>query len=822
MDQTAMIYQKFIFHRDLSSVFALPVISAGLLLFCFLLAGCRTPPEQKKADHLAKGNQYLKEKKLNEARLEFRSALLLDKKFGDAWFGLGEAALQLNNVKEAFDSFAAAVEADPNNLEARVRLGNIYLQYVRGGETSTKEAENLAKIILQKNPNHIEGHILMASVRTSQKRWDDARAELDRAIALDPKRSESLLSLARFFEQRAKIATSMDEINRFNAEADRVFRQAIETSPNSALARLAISDFYFSVGRKNDAEAELKKAFDLDSKDKLVLAAMQRFYENLNRFDEAEKYGALLAEFDPDKNNGRAQLIDLHARAGKLDQAIQEYEQLTQTSPKFLRAYARLAELLIAKGDAVKAESVISKALTINKQDTDCLLMRGRLHLLNGRFREAEADLAQVLKQEPSMPAALYFMADTHLQNNEPEKARQNIADLLRYYPSSPTGMLMLARIHLSQGKADEAIKTADELINGVAYLRSNENALQASRLPVEMLPDLESKAFTTRGVARIQLRDLNGAQADLDKAAAIDQRSTEPNTNLSALYMLKNDLGRAQAEAEKALAKAPDNSQVIQTALKVYTQKKDFVTAHSLVDKQLASQPDNAVLMDMKAQVYAFQEDKTNYEKMLQQIIQKKPEYLNAYFELSAYYHSQNKTNEAIAQLQEVIKRRPGNSMQMAQAYVLSGMLEEARGRYDEAAKNYELSLGYDKRSGSAAIASNNLAWLTVERIRNGNLDKAAELAKSAIAITPEPSFYDTLGWIFYKKGLHGVAIEQYNKALDKNPKNPIYHLHMARARRENGDLAKARESFKTALELGGEKFSEAKKAREELAALN
>ena len=47
-------------------------------------------------------------------------------------------------------------------------------------QMAAKEAERLAKEVLQKDPNHIEGHILLASVRTSQKRWDEARAVIER------------------------------------------------------------------------------------------------------------------------------------------------------------------------------------------------------------------------------------------------------------------------------------------------------------------------------------------------------------------------------------------------------------------------------------------------------------------------------------------------------------------------------------------------------------------------------------------------------------------------------------------------------------------
>jgi tetratricopeptide (TPR) repeat protein len=816
---------KMIPHKPVSSAFELRRLSVALFMFCCLglVAACNKDPNKEKVAFVQKGQQYLKEKKPLEARIEFRNALLLDKRYADAWYGLGEADLLINNLREAFDGFAAAEELDPNNLDARVKLANLYLQYIRPIEQSIKQAEDRAKAVLSKDPNHIEGHILMASVRTSQKRWDEARAELDKAVALDPKRSESYLSLARYFDQRGKESTDQAAARQFFDEAEKTYRQAIGNDPKSVLSRLALSDFYYTNSRKSEAEQELRRAFEIDPNDKLLLAALQRFYENQQNFGEAEKYAERLAGVETDRNNGRMQLIDLHARAGKVDQAIQEYEQLIKDSPKFMRSYSRLAELLLGRGDIAGATQRVSEALTISRQDTDALLVRGRIHLLNGRFGDAERDLAQVLKNEPSMPTALYFMAETHLQSGEPEKAGQYISELMRFYPQSPMGLMMQIRIYLNQNRPQEAIKRADEIINGVAYLRSNESALQASRLSPESLPDLESKAYTSRAVARLQMKDLGGAQADFERATTLDQKNAEPHTNLALVHLLKNDLARAQAEAEKALelgTRNPQaiNTQAVSTAINVYVTKRDFATAHNRLDTLLAAQPDHAALLDQKAYVFLKQGDLPNYEKTLLHILEKKPDYLNAYFELSQFYLAQNQADRAIAQLQEVLKRRPDNQRQMAQAYLMTGLLEDGRGRYDEAAKMYELSLSYDKKTTGAAIAYNNLAWLMVERIRSGNQDKAADYARSAIAITPEASFYDTLGWIYYKKGLYTVAIEQFNKAIEKNPKSASYHYHLARALNSNNDSQKARDAYEMALRLGGDKFPEAKQAREEL----
>ena len=190
--------------------------------------------------------------------------------------------------------------------------------------------------------------------------------------------------------------------------------------------------------------------------------------------------------------------------------------------------------------------------------------------------------------------------------------------------------------------------------------------------------------------------------------------------------------------------------------------------------------------------------------------------------------YLSQNQADRAIAELQQVIERRPDNQRQMGQAYLMKGLLEDGQGRYEDAAKSYEMSLSYDRKTVGAAIAYNNLAWLLVEHIKGGSQDKAVDYARSAITITPEASFYDTLGWIFFKKSLFTIAVEQFQKAIEKNPRNPSYHLHLARALSSNKEMQKARNAYEQALRvyqltpnLSAAKATEEKQARAELAEL-
>ena len=163
-------------------------------LFCLLLAvavsstGCANP-EKAKADHVKKGEAYLKDSKFQEASLEFRNAIQIDDKLADAHWGLARAFEGLERFPEMLDELRKTVTLDQNNLEARIKLGNYYLAGSRGRADVIAESERLAKEVLAKDPNHIEGHILMGSVLFAQQQKDKAFAELNQRHRARPQSS---------------------------------------------------------------------------------------------------------------------------------------------------------------------------------------------------------------------------------------------------------------------------------------------------------------------------------------------------------------------------------------------------------------------------------------------------------------------------------------------------------------------------------------------------------------------------------------------------------------------------------------------------------
>src|SRR5215218_8064971 len=290
-------------------------------LFCLLLAavislaGCANP-EKAKAEHVAKGDAYLKDSKFQEATLEYRNAIQIDDKLAAAHWGLTRAFEGLERFPEMIDELRKTVTLDKENLDARIKLGNYYLAGSRQRADIVAESERLAKEVLDKDPKSIEGHILMGSVLFAQQQKDKAFAELNQAVQLDPNRVESYLSLAKFH-----VAAREPE------KAEELFRRAISVNANSPVAHTEYGKFLAQQNRQGEAEAELRKAVEVGPTDRNARFILASYYLVTRQLDKAEDAYKAVAALEPNKPESQAVLADFYSAVNRGDDAVRIYQE---------------------------------------------------------------------------------------------------------------------------------------------------------------------------------------------------------------------------------------------------------------------------------------------------------------------------------------------------------------------------------------------------------------------------------------------------------------------------------------------------------------
>jgi tetratricopeptide (TPR) repeat protein len=116
-------------------------------------------------------------------------------------------------------------------------------------------------------------------------------------------------------------------------------------------------------------------------------------------------------------------------------------------------------------------------------------------------------------------------------------------------------------------------------------------------------------------------------------------------------------------------------------------------------------------------------------------------------------------------------------------------------------------------------ALAANNLAYILAKQDKN--LNEALDFARTAREKLPyDPYVIDTMGWVFYKKGLYDWAIGELSESLAKIPQNPSVNYHIGMAYFKKGNPEQARTYLEKALNISNS-FDGAQEAKQVLAGL-
>jgi len=102
------------------------VALVGALGAVLALSGCQNQ-QAKLAEHMARGDAYLKEEKASEAVIEYKNALQLAPNDAKAHYGLAQAYLANKEPQKAFWELQETVRLDGTNIDARLALGQFLL-----------------------------------------------------------------------------------------------------------------------------------------------------------------------------------------------------------------------------------------------------------------------------------------------------------------------------------------------------------------------------------------------------------------------------------------------------------------------------------------------------------------------------------------------------------------------------------------------------------------------------------------------------------------------------------------------------------------------
>jgi Flp pilus assembly protein TadD len=234
------------------------------------------------------------------------------------------------------------------------------------------------------------------------------------------------------------------------------------------------------------------------------------------------------------------------------------------------------------------------------------------------------------------------------------------------------------------------------------------------------------------------------------------------------------------------------------------------FDRAVSYVDAALARTPDSAELNALLGETLATADRTEAARRAFERALEIDAEQPQALGGLGTLMGVGGDTTSAIDLLGRAADLTPNSE---AYRYSAAQLLLAAGSREAAETSMREIIM----RSAGHAASRNDLAWILAEDGRE--LDLALSLASEASRLSPEPEIFDTLGFVYLKRGEAALAVEALEKAVAGRPGSPSIRYRLGTALRQTGDSERARAMLTDALEAGA--FPEAEAARRELALL-
>jgi tetratricopeptide (TPR) repeat protein len=426
----------------------------------------------------------------------------------------------------------------------------------------------------------------------------------------------------------------------------------------------------------------------------------------------------------------------------------------------------------------------------------------------------------KVLALDPGFTDLAMDVARQYLRRGETSEAISVLKDAAKVPQKSCDPLVALAGIYLRQlQKPDLAEKFGTQALSAAPddaapyqilfdiYKSTSQNQ------KIEALFARASKRSSTSAdfwldLADLRLRDVDRTGKDFSKTVELLDRAqkwagdrAETLVRIGNDFVLCNHFDRAIPLYQLALALRPKMEGLRDRLALLVLQSGDTAEAVRLLEDMVKENPLNFPAYDQLADLYLKADEPSKALASLKQATLLAPPDPRRYSNLIQLALSSGDAGSAIAFSEEAEKAFPklieftffkalalsgarrheeaikaferilveaGNSrpeLLNGDFYFSYGVSAEQAGRFTKAAESLKKSIELDP--ANAARAYNYLGYMWADR--NENLDEAELLIRRAVEQEPENGAYlDSLGWAYFKKGLHAQALKALLRAAE------------------------------------------------------
>ncbi len=465
---------------------------------------------------------------------QYKSALNADPASPALNDALADLYFRVGKARDAEATARNLLKTSPNDLDAHKLLGRVYLrqlseaQNAMGSTTPSGNVLDQAIAEFQKivalDPKDVESRMVLGQLYGVQHKQDKAEEQFKTAQAIDPDSEEVVLNLARLYVESGDMAHAAQVI------------EAVPQADRTSKMELALGAAYDQMKRPKDAIAAYRRGVELEPGDPRGLNALAQALTKNEQYDEALKVYRNLAEADPDDVDALIHAGEILYQQGKYEDALVTIKKALKKDPDNLEAgynlgmtldvLGRYDEAAEAYGHMVELTSHANGAYTVEEKKNRAIFLErlGSVYHEQNKTEMAVAAYQKMIELGGDAAVRGYQgQIDTWRDAKKFDKAVETARKAADANPKSQELKLILADQLVDVGKADEAIALAkNQLTNSdkdrAVWLEVAQIATRVHRWKDAEEALNKAQAQTTKDDDRVYVLFLRGALIERQK----------------------------------------------------------------------------------------------------------------------------------------------------------------------------------------------------------------------------------------------------------------------------------------------------------------
>lgn len=620
-------------------------------------------------------------------------------------------------IDKAIDNYKAAIAADPTTPMLVEELSELYIAAGR-----LREAQTDAEAALQKNPNDIAAHRLLARVFTSQI-GDQQRNRIDQAMLtkaieqyqkiseLDPKDADAYVMLGR-----------LQKVAQNSSEAEKDYKKALEIDPNNEDALTGLAMVYGDLGNMQEAASILKKLSDANPTPR-SLRALAGTYEQMKEYELAAQALQKALELSPaDASDLKHALADDQMRAKQYQAALATNQDLVQDDPNDARAYLDMSRIYRELHDLKKAREMSDKARAIDPQDIE--IRYNEVGIL-----EAEGKPLEAIQAMKDLAAATERPNYDQRQRAIRSELLQDLASM--YLGSDQVDPAVDAYRKAAEVNPDDAPKIEAQIMDAYRQGKEFQQAEQEADAAVKKYPD-DTAVHAGHAMVLADLGKIDPAVAEVKKYLGPKDKNAKADRGYYRMLAQIYDKGRrfddeskALDDAEKLSTTDPEREDIWFMRGAMYEKQKKLEPSETEFRKILKIQPDFAGALNYLGFMLADRGIRLNEAlDMIQKAVEQEPAngaYLDS---LGWVYYKLGRLPEAEENIRKALESTPRDATvhdHMGDVLMREQKVREAVAQWEISLKEWNTSSPADLEPAEVAKVKNKLDGAKIRLAKEG-----------------------------------------------------------------------------------------------------